>query len=638
MNRLTDEHSLLRRHKWTLILLSLTILAVLLYGADVPNNPVGFFVDESSIAYNAYTISLTGRDEWGVHWPLFFRAFGEYKNPVYIYLLAALFRLTGPSILVARLLSALIGVLTAFSLGLLAVWISKRRIVGVMVAVMALLTPWLFELSRVAFEVALYPLAVTLFLLCVRRAAEKTTWSLTDVLGLVATLSLLSYSYSIGRLLAPLLALGLVLFATRARLRPLLLTWAGFTLTLVPALVFHARRPGSLTNRFHNITYITPESRYAEIAWDFAKHFALNLNPYRLFVSEHSKVSEIIHIPGAPAMLMATALLAAFGAYLIFKRKPVEAWWRFVFYGLVVSIVPASLTHEYFHMLRLAALPVFVVVLSVPAFAWLVDESAGRVRRGLILAILALMLVQGAAFQRQYHASASSPQRLHLFDADYKSKILPTALATSRPVYIADAPAVPGYIQALWYGTLQRIPPSEFIRLPYDVPAPPGAVVITTEPGCPRCSSLTESEPYSVYVAEGFTRTPGPLPPDGFRAEIRLIDPPARLRSKDKTTVRVVVRNASPVVWYARNRHGEPFQLSLGNHWLNDAGREVIHDDGRAPLLCDVRPGEETELSLTVNAPKQPGNYELEIDMLQEGVTWFGVKGSKPVKLPVRVD
>ena len=187
---MTDEHSLLRRHKWTLILLSLTILAVFLYGADVPNNPVGFFVDESSIAYNAYTISLTGRDEWGVHWPLFFRAFGEYKNPVYIYLLAVLFRLTGPSIFVARLLSALIGVLTAFSLGLLAVWISKRRIVGVMVAVMALLTPWLFELSRVAFEVALYPLAVALFLLCVRRATEKTTWSLTDVLGLVATLKI----------------------------------------------------------------------------------------------------------------------------------------------------------------------------------------------------------------------------------------------------------------------------------------------------------------------------------------------------------------------------------------------------------------------------------------------------------------
>src|SRR5213593_3272786 len=66
-------------------------------------NQPGFFIDESSITYNAYTISQSGTDEFGNRWPLFFRAFGDYKNPVYIYLMALVFKVVAPSILAARL-------------------------------------------------------------------------------------------------------------------------------------------------------------------------------------------------------------------------------------------------------------------------------------------------------------------------------------------------------------------------------------------------------------------------------------------------------------------------------------------------------------------------------------------------------
>ena len=49
-------------------------------------------------------------------------------------------------------------------------------------------------------------------------------------------------------------------------------------------------------------------------------------------------------------------------------------------------------------------------------------------------------------------------------------------------------------------------------------------------------------------------------------------------------------------------------------------------------------PGDETELRLVVNAPRQAGDYLLEIDMLQEGVSWFGPKGSKTLRVPVKVE
>ena len=63
---------------------------VLVFGAAVRSvgigeNPPGFFADEASAGYNAYTILRDGVDEHGEGWPVLFEAFGEYKLPVYIY-------------------------------------------------------------------------------------------------------------------------------------------------------------------------------------------------------------------------------------------------------------------------------------------------------------------------------------------------------------------------------------------------------------------------------------------------------------------------------------------------------------------------------------------------------------------------
>src|ERR1044071_7637273 len=87
------------------------------YVRGAATNPPGFFIDESSIAFNAHTISETGRDEHGESFPLYFRAFSDYKNPTYVYLLAAVFRVTGPSVAAARVLSAALGAAAALLLG-----------------------------------------------------------------------------------------------------------------------------------------------------------------------------------------------------------------------------------------------------------------------------------------------------------------------------------------------------------------------------------------------------------------------------------------------------------------------------------------------------------------------------------------
>ena len=626
-----------RRYRPAVLLALVILFGVALYTFRVTRNPAGFFVDESSVAYNAYTISQSGQDEFGNSWPLFFRAFGEYKNPVYIYLLAALFKLTGPCILTARLLGAIAGVVTAVLLGLLGARVSGRRDVGLLVAASALLTPWLFEVSRVAFEVSLYPLVVTLFLLFVQRAATKTKWSWFDVGCLASTLVLLTYTYSIGRLFAPLLALGLVFFATRQRWSGILRIWALYALSLVPMIVFQRRHPGALTTRFNVLTYVKPESSASEVVLAFLKHYAGNLDPRRLLVSGDPNVYQVAHVANTPALLAATLILVMIGAWFVVRHHRSDDWWRFVLYGLAVSIVPASLTVDYFHMLRLIPLLVFLILLTVPALERL--SAIGRRRwPGAMLAVLiVLTLAQGAAFQWRYHISGDSPRRLHMFDANFPPVIFAPALATpSRPIYLAD-PVPTAYIQSYWYAVLNKTPISDFVLLRPDEAPPMGATVISTELGCYRSKVLAQTEPYTLYIVDREPRPRFPLPESAMRAEISVPYFSPSTVAGEKFRINVRIKNRGDTVWAGCERNAGPFQVSLGGRWLNSAGRAISGAEGRTVLPSDLAPDQETDLLFIINAPSQPGEYLLELDMLQEGVSWFKGKGSQPYSMRVTV-
>ena len=221
-----------------------------------PSNPPGFHRDEASIAYNASTISTSLRDEHGGRLPLYFESFGDYKSPVFVYALAGVFRLTGPSSEVARGLGA-VGVLAAvLLLGLLA--LRRTRDIRVAAAVVALsgFSPWLFELGRVAVEVTLEPLVFVVLLLVLEAAWRRNRWGVVNGIAAGGTLALLAYTYAGARLLAPLLAAALLVFAKRGRLRWLATAWATFVVLLIPLIAYAVRHPGALSARFHHTTFV----------------------------------------------------------------------------------------------------------------------------------------------------------------------------------------------------------------------------------------------------------------------------------------------------------------------------------------------------------------------------------------------
>ena len=132
---------------------------------------------------------------------------------------------------------------------------------------------------------------------------------------------------------------------------------------------------------------------------------------------------------------------------------------------------------------------------------------------------------------------------------------------------------------------------------------------------------------------------PGPLPDEGYRAQLTLADAPSRMRAGQKQTINVHVRNASGVTWpFPHGQEGNKYVVAVMNSWLEPDGTLATNMDGRYGVQRDLAPGEEAELPLVITAPKNPGDYILELDMVQEQVTFFKDKGSQPLRVNVKVE
>ena len=120
---------------------------------SLATSPPGLYLDEASIGYNAWSILHHGVDEHGAGMPLFFEAFGEWKNPIYIYATVPSIGLFGATSTAVRLPAAIFGLIAAVALGDAARRISGNRLIGIAVLLISAATPWLALESRVGFEV-----------------------------------------------------------------------------------------------------------------------------------------------------------------------------------------------------------------------------------------------------------------------------------------------------------------------------------------------------------------------------------------------------------------------------------------------------------------------------------------------------
>ncbi len=203
--------SFLRRYGIWAGLAVVLVLGAAVRSVGIGENPPGFFADEASAGYNAYTILRDGVDEHGESWPVHFEAFGEYKLPVYIYSLVPFIAALGLTEIAVRITSAAYGVLAIGAVFLLASTALKSRTAGLSAAFFLAVMPWHIHYSRTGLGelVTFVPLLAIALYLFIRGMRGNSGFLLVSAIAFGLT----AYTYRAAWVVLPaLLAIISVLY------------------------------------------------------------------------------------------------------------------------------------------------------------------------------------------------------------------------------------------------------------------------------------------------------------------------------------------------------------------------------------------------------------------------------------------
>lgn len=335
--------------KFLLILICALFLFTRFY--KIGDTPPSVYWDEASIGYNAYSVALTGKDEWGESFPLHFRAFGEFKLPVFIYSVVpsvVLFGLNEFSVRFPAVLYSLGVVVLVF---LLAKRLTGNAALGLLSSFFISVSPWFFIFSRTGYEATaglfFYLLGIHLFL-----KITRNNWNiLFSTVGFILS----AYSYNSFRIIAPLTVLVFVILnfndlkRVQRFLIPLGMTILIAALSIIPIYRLYKYDSGAFRMQAVGAQGLT-----------FFTNYLSHLSPdFLLFKGDKNLRSQQtgfgqLHLPELG--------LLALGLLYIICRNPKGG--RLVLALALIAPIPASLTRESPHALRAISMVPFISIIS----------------------------------------------------------------------------------------------------------------------------------------------------------------------------------------------------------------------------------------------------------------------------------
>jgi SAM-dependent methyltransferase len=112
------------------------------------------------------------------------------------------------------------------------------------------------------------------------------------------------------------------------------------------------------------------------------------------------------------------------------------------------------------------------------------------------------------------------------------------------------------------------------------------------------------------------------------------VEVPPTMPAALELTVTVMLRNES---WRTLRSDDTVHPVFVSYRWLDRHRRPVVAEGLRSPLPRPVESGASCRVALRLHAPPIAGDYILEVDLVEEGVTWFSEAGVPPMRVPVRV-
>lgn len=325
---------------WLLFTVILTV-GIYLRFDRLTQIPPSLSHDETAIAYNAYSILKTGKDEYGAGYPLLFRSFDDYKLPGMVYATVPMVALFGLSELSARLPSAIFGVLSVVLMYGIALEILKNRKQALIPMLVFAVSPWHINFSRQLFEsngAVFWFMLGTYFML---RSIKKYSFILPAGLSFVAAL----YFYYSVRLVIPFVGLFYLIYLRKVIIKE----WKITLLTAVICLLafFPMGRemlsPGGmerisivsvvndpnyhkLREEYVNKMGVTPTliqkivyNRRVALAQTIVDNYAKNISPHNLFVTGTGTYGTLYPIEAIliPLGLLSLVTLSPFAAVFI---------------------------------------------------------------------------------------------------------------------------------------------------------------------------------------------------------------------------------------------------------------------------------------------------------------------------------
>ena len=389
--------------------------------------PMGLYFDETSIGYNAALIAQSGLDEHGEAWPIYFKAFGEYKNPIYIYTSAFIFKLLGVSEFNLRLTSFLFFFL-ALSLFILLIYslFPKDHQEYIFALIAFGFLPQFFVLSRISFEVIshLSWTVASVYLVWITFESEcndKMRIVFAAACGLVIGSSV--YTYSTARLLSGLFCTSIAFaYLNKKNIRALVIAAASCLVALMPYLVFASKHPNALTGRFLQISYIAQPIPVLKKFFMFPRYYFEYWLPGFLFQHGDANLRHSIGFGGIVFVIV--WLMAILGLVTaLFNSQSHSRFNRFLIFNTISAPIGAALTTQGApHALRSLLVGFYLVLWACYGYKYL--RSITDRRAAQILSTLTTMVLIFEASCYIFVYFVSYPARSIQATQSYDTKIL----------------------------------------------------------------------------------------------------------------------------------------------------------------------------------------------------------------------
>lgn len=376
--------------KFWLGLIVVLFLVTRLYAIN--SVPVSMYWDEASISYNAYSILKTGHDEWGQFLPIHFKAFGEYKLPVFIYSVVPFTAVFGPTELAVRIPAVVYAFFSVILVYFLGFEITGKKVIGLISSFFLTISPWFFIFSRTGYE-AMAGLAFYLLGTYLLFKISVFRWSI-----LLSTFSFILsiYSYNSFRILVPLTMTTFIIFNSKYLkdkikiLYPIILiSLLIFAASLIP-LVSLLNSGGA--ERLNQVGIFNLGYGKKQLVVTFVSNYFSHFSPQFLLNGDINLRSQQ---KGQGQIYLLDVLLLLLGLMVTLKLKNKKYFWILTL--LLMAPIPAALTKESPHALRSIAAVPFISIISATGFYFLITKV--KFKFILVLFCLVYLILFGSYFK-----------------------------------------------------------------------------------------------------------------------------------------------------------------------------------------------------------------------------------------------